>query len=258
MNIIQGQPPKQIYLELKNFGQSSYIKNTRPNSILSFKKCKNIIDQIVNINCKTISMFFTAFTFEHKNALEIIAYAKNNNLSVNIFTQLEKLNELSICVLNSILNNEDNIYIEYKNINMQSFLKNIHFVMRENTRKNKSCNIYMKYNETLIDEIKKNFNKNIKENIIDKEFSINKFLKINETIRIVPDIKFICNKKCCYENLIILSNGNVIFCIDDINGKMKTGNVFKENLIHIWNNKNMVKYRKKIKGEIKCLNSLVQ
>ena len=123
MKIIQSRPPEKIYLELKNYGRYYCIKNKRKKSEIIFEKSKNIIDQIIEINCNKLSFFFTSFTLEHKNAIEIIAYAKNNNLSIEIVTQLEKSNELSMCVLNSMLNEKDKIYIDYKGLNIKRFIK---------------------------------------------------------------------------------------------------------------------------------------
>jgi len=266
MQIIQNKPPQCIYIETY-----TNPKNKRGRTQMPFEKYQYIIDQIISIKTKRIKLFFNTDSFKNKDSLYLIGYAKNHNLNIDVQTRLKALHEKEICSLNALLDNGDNVYInlEYNildNSDIKTASKYYHYLKRENERKINKCNIFINTDNKEIMKDKERqdiYNKIISESnsklnieqVNQKMIMGDKLIPISHNISLIK-FENKCNKYCAWHQLVVLINGDIVFCNMDYQGQMVVGNVFETNLINIWNGKGITQWRKKINGEYKCLDCL--
>lgn len=238
---------------------------------LSIKLLKKIINENINIlNGQSVWLHFGGEPLLHPNLIEIIKLLKKNNVGTMLSTNCTLLNkQISFDLLNAgldyIVFSADGYYpktyeqirvgADFKEVkkNILNFLE----IKKKYNFKTKTQIQFIKL-KTNIEEVKK-FIKEWKNTSIN-HINIKSFCtragrvsNINEFA--LPDSAINKDKRrrpCFYlwETLIILWNGEVVACCQDLKNELKVGNLKNQTLSEIWNSPKLVKIRERqIRGD---------
>lgn len=221
---------------------------------------KNIIDQIKG-HVEFIWLHLYSESLINNNIYEMIDYAENNSIKTGLSTNGTLLNDSNI---NSLLKTKLDLLIiamdgikeeTYENIRRgakyEVTKKNIENFMRlKNSLETKmkvvlQC-INMKQTSDEVDAFKNYWSKFAFHNILIKNF--HNFAGQIDSINILNnDIKNrIANNNVCFEpwvGLTVQSNGDVVPCCNDYDGKYVIGNCKSEPISKLWNNQRMQNLR---------------
>ena len=254
---------KKIYLEITNgcnLNCDFCIKNKRKVTNITRDNYIYIINKIKDYT-KEIYLHVLGEPLMHKDINYFIDYAVNNNLLVNITTNgylIDKIkNNLNIHRLNISLHSYNSKY----KIDLNTYLDNIFkvidilhdktfitlrlWVNGQHTREILEY-INNRYN-TNIDILKDNMKIKIKKNII-----IDTFHEF-----IWPDInnKYYSEVGTCMgliNHIGILSNGDIVPCCLDSEGKIKLGNIYVDSILDIYKLDRVKEMIKGFKNNYKC------
>lgn len=226
---------KKIYLEVTNICNLSCpfcIKNNRDKEYISIDNYKLILDKIKNYT-KYLYLHVSGEPLMHPNINELINIG-SKYFNINITTNGHLINKII-----------DNHNIRQINISMHSYNNNTSI----NEYLDNICNVidelhndtYIslrfwvdnKYTKEMINYLNKRYNTNI---VLETGFEIikNVFISINkEFIWPSLDNDYYNENGTCYalrDHIGILSNGDIIPCCLDVNGILKLGNIYKDNL----------------------------
>ena len=233
---MQSKRFKKIYIEITNICNLSCpfcMPDGRKKEYMSFENFKQIIEKIKPYT-SYIYLHVKGEPLLHPDINEMIEYATNEGLQVNITTngtKIENLKSKKIRQLNYSIQSSNEIE-EIKQI-LQKMRKYI-----------KGTNIYLslrlwsnaiKENIEITNMLKQEFNKEV---LLDKkELDSNIFLSIEEEF-VWPDLndKLEEEKGYCYgllEHIAILVDGRVVPCCLDHKGQAALGNIFQQELNEI-------------------------
>lgn len=248
---------KKVYIEITNSCNLNcdFCKNTnRKKEFMNISDFEKVIKQVKKYT-KLVCLHVKGEPLLYPNLKRILEIIEDNNLKVNITTNGILLNSKSDILLNSNSVRQVNISlhscIENKNIDIVKYMNNIFESVDK--LKNKIIISYRLWNLESLVENKQNVNVI---NLLSKKYNIenlnellmkNEWIKFNDNVFLNQDTKFIwpnLNEKVLIENgrclalkeqFGILVDGSVVPCCIDSEGEIKLGNVFEENLEHIFN-----------------------
>lgn len=259
---------KKIYIEITNrcnlnCSFCSRVERTlRDMSLDEFELILNKIKDYTNY----IYLHVKGEPLLHKDIIKMINLAEKYNLKVNLTTNgtlfKEKAIELGKCTnlnkINFSLHSENNRNNYFEDIfdNIKYLNKNTTVIYRLWTLKDNKLD---KKSTDIVNKIKDYYN--LSTEIVDK-INNEQNIKINSTIYVDKDNEFIWpvenNYKSngyCYAlktQLAILSDGTVIPCCLDSNGKIELGNIFKDNLDEIINSDKYQNLKKSFSDRKPC------
>ncbi len=265
--------PKILNLEVTNFCNLDcpicVVKNTRKQGFLDLNLLKKIIEENGQIlRNQYIWLHFNGEPLLHPQLSEIISRLKGAGAKTRLSTNItlldkEKAFELMSAGLDYIVFSVDgNTKETYEKIrkganfmevenNIHNFLK----IKRDGGFKTKTQIqiIKMVENKKEIDSFIKKWKKTDIDYINVKSFStrawrakeINKHVNASGLSKLKN--KILSRPPCFYlwETLIILWNGEVVVCCQDLRGELKVGDVKRESLMEIWNNPKLLELRRK-------------
>ena len=260
---------KKIYIEITNICNlncSFCSKVEKERRMLSTSEFIEIINKIKDYT-ESIYLHVKGEPLTHPNIIEFINIAKENNLKVNLTTNgvlfpkyaeelgkctnLNKIN-FSLHSENNIPNYCEKIFDSVNNLTNQTVIYRL-WTLKENELDDKSTIIvdkikkYYKLEGNVVNRIKTENNIKIASNIyVDKD---NEF--------VWPEVNDYQSRGYCYAlktQIAILSDGTVVPCCLDSNGKIELGNIFKESLEDIINSKRYQNLKKSFQDRNPCEN----
>jgi radical SAM protein with 4Fe4S-binding SPASM domain len=267
--------PKILNLEVTNFCNLNcpmcIVKETREQGFLRL----DLLEKIVKENRKLLENQFIWLHFNgepllHPQLFEIIEFLKQNGIKTRLSTNATLLTkevafELMKAGLDYIVFSVDgNTKETYEKIrvgaNFETVERNILSFLRIKKKYNFQTKtqiqfIKMKENEKEVKDFIKKWKKtdinfiNIK-SFCSRAWRARELERFGEIEKLRK--KIIKRPPCFYlwETLVILWNGEVIVCCQDLLGELKVGDVKKDTLLTIWNNKKMQELRfRQLKGD---------
>ena len=260
---------KKIYIEITNICNlncSFCSKVEKERRMLSTSEFIEIINKIKDYT-ESIYLHVKGEPLTHPNIIQFINIAKENNLKVNLTTNgvlfpkyaeelgkctnLNKIN-FSLHSENNIPNYCEKIFDSVNNLTNQTVIYRL-WTLKENELDDKSTIIvdkikkYYKLEGNVVNRIKTENNIKIASNIyVDKD---NEF--------VWPEVNDYQSRGYCYAlktQIAILSDGTVVPCCLDSNGKIELGNIFKESLEDIINSKRYQNLKKSFQDRNPCEN----
>jgi len=146
--IIVDYPPEMVFIENTNVcnlkcSMCPLKDMSRVNKSMTLDNFKILADQIRLWDKTRLNFYFFGESFVNKEAMDMIAYAKNIGLRIEFSTNLLLFNEDKIKIFMSLLDNKDSITLsldafgeeEYKKMrvggNYQTLMDNFEFIIRE-------------------------------------------------------------------------------------------------------------------------------
>lgn len=245
---------------------NGYYDNKSKGS-MSFKQFKSIIDSVKDF-LEHVNLWGFGEPFLATDIMEMIDYAGSNDILINIHTNGNVLNKkmmnqfkknYRLNITFSIDGMTQKSYSYYrKGGNLKKVLSNLSYLVNLKEKYNLSnlqiiwqflimrtneheiSDIYKLAKETKIDQLR------LKTIGINKKYPrYNNFIPRNKEYQ-RQGRKYINLKECFFINPgmpTISWNGDVVPCCHDYSKKYFIGNVFKENLLDIWNSKKYKKFR---------------
>ncbi len=277
--VILSSIPKILNLEVTNYCNLNcpmcVAKNTRSQGFLELDFLKKIIKENQKIlKNQFIWLHFNGESLLHPKLCEIIKLLKENKVKTRLSTNVVLLNEemsfkLMKAGLDYIVFSVDGATKEIyekirKGASFETVERNILNFLKIKKRYNFPTKtqiqfIKMKENEKEVKDFIKKWRKSDINFINIKSFcsrtwrvqEINRFAEIKKLEK-----RIIRRPPCFYlwETLAILWNGEVIVCCQDLLGETKVGDLKKERLSEIWNNKKIQELRlKQLKGDFSMI-----
>ena len=254
---------KKIYIEITNACNLSCtfcILNKRKIKYISLDEFKQIINKIKNYT-KEIYLHILGEPLMHPDIIEIINYAHNNGLLVNVTTNgylINKLdNSMNIHRLNISLHSYD---IKYK-VDLNNYLDNI-FNTIDNIRNKTFVSLRLWVKSKHTNEILRYINKRYNTNIIEIDNNVKTKITSNLIIDtfhefIWPDLNnnYYNDKGRCMgliNHIGILSDGTIVPCCLDSKGIINLGNIYNDNLDDILNKQIVIDMINGFKNGNKC------
>lgn len=265
--------PKILNIETTNFCNLNcpicVAKNTREQGFLDLDLLKKFIKENRKVlKNQFIWLHFNGEPLLHPYLPEIIKILKQNRIKTRLSTNSTLLTEdMSFKLMESGLDyivfsvdsNTKEIYEKIrKGANFEETENNILNFLRIKKEKRFQTKtqiqiIKMKENKKEIQSFIQKWKKTDINYINIKSFcsrawrveEINKFIEISKLQKKIKD-----RPPCFYlwETLIILWNGDVIPCCQNLTGELRVGNLNNETLLQIWNNSELVNLRKQQLG----------
>lgn len=250
---------KKIYLEITNncnLDCSFCIKNNRDKKFMEFENFKIILNKIKNYT-KYLYFHISGEPLLHPQINELINYANKDfyiNITTNGYLISRIKNNHNIRQINVSLHSYDPKY----KISLEEYLKNIIDVintLKKDTYFSLRFWINNKYNNEILKYLENEFNKKIE---LKNNFKItdNVFISINkEFIWPSLDNEYYSSKGKCYalkDHIGILVNGDIVPCCLDVNGIIKLGNIYTEDLNTIIQSKKYNMMMQGFKENKKC------
>ena len=258
---------KKIYIEITNICNlncSFCSKVEKERRMLSTSEFIEIINKIKDYT-ESIYLHVKGEPLTHPNIIQFINIAKENNLKVNLTTNgvlfpkyaeelgkctnLNKIN-FSLHSENNISNYCEKIFDSVNNLTNQTVIYRL-WTLKENELDDKSTIIvdkikkYYKLEGNVVNRIKTENNIKIASNIyVDKD---NEF--------VWPEVNDYQSRGYCYAlktQIAILSDGTVVPCCLDSNGKIELGNIFKDSLEDIINSNRYQNLKKSFQDRNPC------
>ena len=243
---------KKIYFEVTNVCNLNCpfcIGNKRKKEFIKVDDFRLALNKLKDYT-KYLYLHVSGEPLMHPNINELIDIA-SENFNVNITTNGYLINKIkdnhNIRQINISLHS----FHPNNNIRLEEYLDNIILVinnLHKDTYFSLRFWICSKYNQEIINYLEAKLNKEIK---LENGFKImdNVFISLGNEF-IWPDLKNNCNikKGFCYalkDHIGILVNGDIIPCCLDVNGIIKLGNIYNNDLIDIINSE---RYTKMLKG----------
>ena len=237
---------KKIYIEITNacnLNCSFCIKNKRKAKYLTKEEYQTIINKIKN-HTKEIYLHILGEPLMHPEIIDFIDYANKQNLLVNITTNGYLINKIKDTKNIHRLNISIHSYNERYNIDLSTYLNNI-FNVIDNIKNNTfvSIRLWVKNDNTIkiLDYINNRYNCNIKNINENTKLKITNNLIIDTFHEFIwPDLNnnYYNEVGKCYgliDHIGILSDGTIIPCCLDTEGKINLGNIYNEDLDNILN-----------------------
>ena len=256
-------PFKKIYIEITNgcnLNCDFCIKNSRKVTNISYDNYRYIIDKIKDYT-KEIYLHVLGEPLLHKDINNIINYAHDNGLLVNITTNGYLINNIkdnhNIHRLNISLHSFSNRY----KVNIGNYLDNI-FNVIDNIRYKTFVSLRMwvrgEYSDFILNYINNRYKTNIDKLELNKKIKITNNLIIDTFHEFVwPDLNneyYNLNGKCLglIDHFGILVDGTIIPCCLDSRGIINLGNIYKDNLDIVFNSDRVKKMKDGFKNNYKC------
>lgn len=258
---------KKIYIEITNrcnLNCSFCSKVEKKKKDMSLEEFEEVLKKVKDYT-NYIYLHVKGEPLLHRNIIEMINLANNYNLKVNLTTNgtlfKEKAKELGNCTnlnkINFSLHSENNNENYFKDIfDNIKYLNNITVVYRLWTLKNNELD---KKSTEIVNKIKDYYN--LSTEVVEK-IKKEKNIKISSTIYVDKDNEFIWpvendykSSGYCYAlktQIAILSDGTVVPCCLDSNGKIELGNIFKESLEDIINKEKYQNLKKSFSDRKPC------
>lgn len=258
---------KKIYIEITNrcnLNCSFCSKVEKKKKDMSLEEFEEVLKKVKDYT-NYIYLHVKGEPLLHRNIIEMINLANNYNLKVNLTTNgtlfKEKAKELGNCTnlnkINFSLHSENNNENYFKDIfDNIKYLNNITVVYRLWTLKNNELD---KKSTEIVNKIKDYYN--LSTEVVEK-IKKEKNIKISSTIYVDKDNEFIWpvendykSRGYCYAlktQIAILSDGTVVPCCLDSNGKIELGNIFKESLEDIINKEKYQNLKKSFSERKPC------
>lgn len=258
---------KKIYIEITNrcnLNCSFCSKVEKKKKDMSLEEFEEVLKKIKDYT-NYIYLHVKGEPLLHQNIIKMIGLAKNYHLKVNLTTNgtlfKEKAKELGNCTnlnkINFSLHSENNNENYFKDIfDNIKYLNNITVVYRLWTLKNNELD---KKSTEIVNKIKDYYN--LSTEVVEK-IKKEKNIKISSTIYVDKDNEFIWpvendykSSGYCYAlktQIAILSDGTVVPCCLDSNGKIELGNIFKESLEDIINKEKYQNLKKSFSDRKPC------
>jgi len=262
--------PKIMNIEVTNFCNLScpmcVNKNTRPQGFIELELLKKIIEENKKIlEGQFIWLHFNGEPLLHPQLPQIISLLKLNKIKTRLSTNATLLTEeISFKLMKAGL---DYIVFSVDGSTKETYEEIRKGAKFEEVEENifNFLQIKKKYNfhtKTQIQIIKMKENeKEIKDfiekwrktdiNFINVKSFCSRVMRAREIVRFADPKKLkekILKRPPCFylwETLVILWNGDVIVCCQDLMGELKVGDLKKETLLDIWNNIKMQELRNK-------------
>lgn len=273
--VILSSFPKILNLEVTNFCNLNcpmcVAKDTREQGFLQLDLLKKIIKENQKVlKNQSIWLHFNGEPLLHPQLFDVIKFLKQNGIKTRLSTNATLLTKkiafkLAGAGLDYIVFSVDGAKKEtYEEIrrganfeeverNILNFLK----IKRKHSFSTKTQIqfIKMKENEKEIKDFIKKWRKT-DINFINVKSFCSRTWRVQEIDRFEElkklEKRIIKRPPCFYlwETLVILWNGEVIVCCQDLLGELKVGDVKKDTILAIWNNKKMQELRSKhLKGD---------
>ena len=258
---------KKIYIEITNrcnLNCSFCSKVEKKKKDMSLEEFEEVLKKVKDYT-NYIYLHVKGEPLLHRNIIEMINLANNYNLKINLTTNgtlfKEKAKELGNCTnlnkINFSLHSENNNENYFKDIfDNIKYLNNITVVYRLWTLKNNELD---KKSTEIVNKIKDYYN--LSTEVVEK-IKKEKNIKISSTIYVDKDNEFIWpvendykSSGYCYAlktQIAILSDGTVVPCCLDSNGKIELGNIFKESLEDIINKEKYQNLKKSFSDRKPC------
>lgn len=250
---------KKVYLEITNkcnLNCSFCIKNNRLKQFITIKDYQIILNKLKKYT-KYLYFHVSGEPLLHPNINELINIGSKNYF-INITTNGYLINRIkdnhNIRQINISLHSYSNKY----NINLNTYLNNICEVidlLNSDTYFSLRFWVNNKYNKEIIDYLNKRYDTNIE---LKNGFKVtnNVFISINKEF-IWPSLNnnYYNTSGTCYalkDHIGILVNGDIVPCCLDVNGIIKLGNIFKDNLEDIINSERYITMKEGFNNNIKC------
>ena len=254
---------KKIYLEITNgcnLNCNFCIKNKRKVTNITYDNYKYIIDKIKNYT-KEIYLHVLGEPLMHKDINNFINYANSQGLLVNITTNGYLINNIKDNPNIHRINISMHSFNDKYNINIDDYLNNIFTTIdkiRDKTFISLRLWVNSKYNDYILNYINKRYNTNIIEITDNAKIKITNNLIIDTFHEFIwPDLNnnYYSTKGHCkglIDHIGILSDGSIIPCCLDSKGIISLGNIYKDNLIDIFNSKRVKEMINGFKNNYKC------
>jgi len=257
-NVISKGLPSFMIIEPTNFCNLKCIMCPYPSMVrkkthMDFDLYKDIINQVQN-HVEFIWLHLYSESLLNENIYKMIDYAENRNVKTGLSTNATLLNDKNI---NLLLNTQLDILIiamdglkkdTYENIRRGATFEKTKSNI-ENFMYHKNCSgskmkvvmqcINMKQTKDEINIFKNYWSKFKFENILIKNF--HNFAGQIDSINILNNVENNKNtgNKICYEpwtGITVQSNGDVVPCCNDYDGRYLIGNCNTEPIKKLWNN----------------------
>ena len=256
---------------------------TRKKGMLKFEDFKKVIDDVGKYLIH-IRLWNWGEPLINKDLPKMIAYAKKHKIYVNTSTNASFLTEniarelvrakLDLIILSIDGASEESYSLYRKNGNFKQCINSIKALVNEKKRFNSKYPrlvmqfIVMKHNEHEIEKITNLAKELGVDELILKTVAMmtpgheklwrEKYLPKAQTYHgYESDVnKKLINRDFCdvvYEECVINWNGDITTCCYDHNGKFTMGNVFKQSLSDLWNNKKYMAFRQAIMRNKKAI-----
>lgn len=247
--------PKYILIEPYNLCNAActmcpYKEMTRKKELMTMNLFRKIVDDAAKNNIETIDLTFYNEAFLDPHIFERIEYIKKKHIKLNLFSNgsvltKEKTNKLldrGIDLINFSLDGATKNTYETirKNLKYETVVNNIKYLIEERNRrglKNPRVELAFIISETNQKEIErfkqqwKNIVDNIRFGIIDTRDEKNNVPKKFEVKK--SKKPWACTR--IWEAIQVMSNGKVVLCCVDFDGKVVVGDMKKQSIKDIWN-----------------------
>lgn len=249
---------KKIYIEITNscnLNCSFCIKNDRKLEFITINKFKLLLE---NLKPYTNYLYFHILgePLLHPNINELIDIA-SKDFNINITTNGYLINNIKTNNIRQ-LNISLHSFNESNNKNIDEYLNDI--FNKIDTLKNTYISLRLwvknKNNDYIINYINKRYNLNIKSDI--DNYKINDHIFINNFHEFIwPDLNnnYYNENGTCYalkDHIGILVDGTVVPCCLDTKGIINLGNIYKDDLNKIMDDKRVSKMLECFKNHKKC------
>ena len=244
---------KKVYIEITNacnLNCSFCMHNRRTIKYMSITEFETVLERIKKYS-KYIYLHVLGEPLLHPDLLKMIDIANNREFKVNITTNGYLFDKLELNKNIRQINISLHSYVDNKGKSLEEYMEDIFKYVREldNTYISYRLWVNNKYSEDIIRLLNKEYNTNY--NLKDKKkytFKENVFLEIEKEFDWPIDSNYYSEKGTCYalrDHIGILSNGDVVPCCLDGDGKIKLGNIFEDSLDNIINSD---KYQRILQG----------
>jgi len=262
--------PKIMNIEVTNFCNLNcpmcVNKDTRPQGFIEIEFLKKIIKENEKVlKGQFIWLHFNGEPLLHPQLPQIINLLKLNGIKTRLSTNATLLTEeMSFQLMKAgldyiVFSVDGNTKETYERIRERAKFEVVERNVLNFLKIKKQYNfptqtqiqiIRMKENENEIKDFVKKWQKT-DINFINVKSFCSRAMRTREIARFEDpqklEEKILKRSPCFYlwETLVILWNGEVIVCCQDLTGELKVGDLKKENLLEIWNNKTMQELRKR-------------
>ena len=251
---------KKVYIEITNacnLNCSFCMHNRRTIKYMSINEFETILDSIKGYT-DYIYLHVLGEPLLHPDVLKMVDIANIKGFKVNITTNGYLFDKLDINKNIRQINISLHSYVDNKGKTLEKYMKDIFDYVREldNTYISYRLWVNNKYSEDIIKLLNKEYNTNY--NLGDSKkytFKNNVFLEIEKEFDWPIDSTYYSDKGTCYalrDHIGILSNGDVVPCCLDGDGKIKLGNIFEDSLDSIIKSDRYQRMLQGFKNNKKC------
>ena len=243
---------KKIYIEITNgcnLNCSFCMHNHRELKYMSIKEFETILDKIKGYT-EYVYLHVLGEPLLHPDVLKMIDLANIKGYKVNITTNGYLFNKIyknnNIRQINISLHS----YIDNKGKTLEEYMNDIFNYVNnlDNTYISYRLWVNSKYKREIIDILNKEYNSNCSLEDKKYKFKDNIFLEVDKEFIWPINSNNYKEVGTCYalrDHIGILSNGDIVPCCLDGDGKIVLGNIFKDNMDSIINSS---RYQRMLKG----------